>query len=159
MINQNNRYPDKESIPRTLIMLQECLTTIINSKDTAGGNYNMGCVWYRNLVNEEALAHWGAVAPKTKKELLPSNAEQRLILRHCLVSILLAGTKWIHDNQNHRYPDKESYPRTLIILQEYLTRILNSKDTAVGNYIMGTPTKRWFGTHVSYRRAIHLTNP
>jgi hypothetical protein len=23
-------------------------------------------VWCRNLVNEEALAHWGAVAPKAK---------------------------------------------------------------------------------------------
>jgi hypothetical protein len=26
------------------------------------------CVWSRNLVNEEALAHWGAVAPKTNKQ-------------------------------------------------------------------------------------------
>jgi hypothetical protein len=26
------------------------------------------CVWYRNLVNEEVLAHWGAVAPKTNKQ-------------------------------------------------------------------------------------------
>jgi hypothetical protein len=25
------------------------------------------CVWSRNLMNEEALAHWGAVAPKAKK--------------------------------------------------------------------------------------------
>jgi hypothetical protein len=25
------------------------------------------CVWSRNLVNEEALAHWGAVVPKNKK--------------------------------------------------------------------------------------------
>jgi len=25
------------------------------------------CVWYRNLVNEEALVYWGAVAPKTKQ--------------------------------------------------------------------------------------------
>ena len=25
------------------------------------------CVWSRNLVNKEALAHWGAVAPKTNK--------------------------------------------------------------------------------------------
>ena len=24
------------------------------------------CVWSRNLVNEEALAHWGVAAPKTK---------------------------------------------------------------------------------------------
>jgi len=26
------------------------------------------CVWSRNLVNEEALAHWGAVVPKTYKQ-------------------------------------------------------------------------------------------
>jgi hypothetical protein len=25
------------------------------------------CVWSRNLVNEEALAHWGAVVPEKKK--------------------------------------------------------------------------------------------
>jgi len=61
-------------------------------------------------------------------------------------------------NQNNRYPDKESYPRTLITYQEYLNTITNSKDAAVGNYIIGTPTKSWFGTHVSYRMAIHLTN-
>jgi len=24
------------------------------------------CVWFRNLVNEEALTHWGTVVPKTK---------------------------------------------------------------------------------------------
>ena len=30
------------------------------------------CVWSRNVVNDEALAHWGAVAPKQTK-LLPSN--------------------------------------------------------------------------------------
>jgi hypothetical protein len=28
-------------------------------------------VWSRNLVNEEALAHWGAVAPKTNKQTQP----------------------------------------------------------------------------------------
>ena len=26
------------------------------------------CVWSRNLVNEKALIHWGAVAPKTNKQ-------------------------------------------------------------------------------------------
>jgi len=26
------------------------------------------CVWSRNLVNEQALAHWGAVAPKTNRQ-------------------------------------------------------------------------------------------
>ena len=26
------------------------------------------CVWSRNLVNEEVLAHWGAVAPKERKK-------------------------------------------------------------------------------------------
>jgi hypothetical protein len=32
--------------------------------------YRKWCVvlWSRNLVNEEALVHWGAVAPKTKKQ-------------------------------------------------------------------------------------------
>jgi hypothetical protein len=28
------------------------------------------CVWSRNLVNEEALAHWGAVAPNKKQNIL-----------------------------------------------------------------------------------------
>jgi len=28
------------------------------------------CVWSRNLVNEEAMAHWGAVSPKTTKHTL-----------------------------------------------------------------------------------------
>ena len=31
------------------------------------------CVRSRNLVNEEALAHWGAVAPKNKQTNLPVN--------------------------------------------------------------------------------------
>ena len=28
------------------------------------------CVWSRNLVNDEALAHWGAVSPETNKQTL-----------------------------------------------------------------------------------------
>ena len=31
------------------------------------------CVWSRNFVNEEALAHWGAVAPKTNKQTSSQN--------------------------------------------------------------------------------------
>jgi len=27
------------------------------------------CAWSRNLVNEEALAHWGVFAPEEKKTL------------------------------------------------------------------------------------------
>lgn len=53
---------------------------------------------------------------------------------------------------------KESNPHTLITKQEHLTTILNSKDTEIGNYITGIPTKSWSGTHVSYRMAIHPMN-
>ena len=36
------------------------------------------CVWSRNFVNEEALGHWGAVAPKTNKQTILSNEEHIL---------------------------------------------------------------------------------
>ena len=39
-------------------------------------SYRLWCVFvcFRNLVNEEAMAQWGAVAPKTNKILEPINA-------------------------------------------------------------------------------------
>jgi hypothetical protein len=37
-------------------------------------------VWSRNLVNEEALAHWGAVAPKTNK--VCRNVHEQMHLVH-----------------------------------------------------------------------------
>jgi hypothetical protein len=27
------------------------------------------CVWFRHLVNEEVMAHWGVLAPKTNKQI------------------------------------------------------------------------------------------
>jgi hypothetical protein len=40
------------------------------------------CVWFRNLVNEEAMAHWGTVAPKTKNK----QVMQLLTVQFCQIS-------------------------------------------------------------------------
>jgi hypothetical protein len=40
------------------------------------------CVWSRNLVNEEALAHWGgAVVPKTNKQYVTQNDSLHISIR------------------------------------------------------------------------------
>jgi hypothetical protein len=117
------------------------------------------CVWYRNLVNEEALAHWRQSRQKQTKNYSPALQNKDLFKGTILCVYCMQAPSKSMINQNNRYPDKESYPHTLITQQKYLTTIIYSKDTTVGNYIMGTPTKSWFGTHVSYRMAaIHLTS-
>jgi hypothetical protein len=44
-------------------------------------------------------------------------------------------------NKKNRYTNKESNLHTLITKQKYLTTILNSKDTAVLNYLYGYTDK------------------
>ena len=59
-------------------------------------SYRLWCVVVcdlENFVNEEALAHWGAVAPKTKKNLYrPADTRWRSCLRLCATCRKIAGS-------------------------------------------------------------------
>jgi len=56
------------------------------------------CVWSRNLVNEEALAHWGgAVAPKTKTKMyIKCKTDRFAIYIDCLRRVLLI---WLQNQE------------------------------------------------------------
>ena len=45
-------------------------------------------MWSRNVVNEEALAHWGAVAPKTNRRRL-------YVPSHFICDVMLTGLSWL----------------------------------------------------------------
>jgi len=64
------------------------------------------CVCSRNLVNEEAIAHWGAVAPKTNKQTNIYIYIYRVSQEEC--SRLREGVPYV---KVYRYNPKHLYPK------------------------------------------------